>query len=51
MRAVFRGESNGICLATAQRIAAAGAIWHFLTNTFVTGTVVHVDGCHRLAAP
>lgn len=29
----------------------AGAIWHVLTNGFVTGTVVHVDGGHRLAAP
>ena len=29
----------------------ADAIWHALTNEFVTGTVVHVDGGHRLAAP
>ncbi|HEY7730639.1 MAG TPA: SDR family oxidoreductase [Gaiellaceae bacterium] len=28
-----------------------GAIWLLLTNGFVTGTVVHVDGGHRLAAP
>jgi NAD(P)-dependent dehydrogenase (short-subunit alcohol dehydrogenase family) len=29
----------------------AHAIWHLLTNEFVTGTVLHVDGGHRLAAP
>ena len=29
----------------------AGGIWHLLTNDFVTGTVLHVDGGHRLAAP
>ena len=29
----------------------ADAIWHLLTNEFVTGTVLHVDGGHRLAAP
>jgi NAD(P)-dependent dehydrogenase (short-subunit alcohol dehydrogenase family) len=29
----------------------ANAIWHLLTNEFVTGTVLHVDGGHRLAAP
>jgi NAD(P)-dependent dehydrogenase (short-subunit alcohol dehydrogenase family) len=29
----------------------ADAIWLLLTNGFVTGTVVHVDGGHRLAAP
>jgi NAD(P)-dependent dehydrogenase (short-subunit alcohol dehydrogenase family) len=29
----------------------ADAIWHLLTNGFVTGTVLHVDGGHRLAAP
>jgi NAD(P)-dependent dehydrogenase (short-subunit alcohol dehydrogenase family) len=29
----------------------AGAIWHLLTNGFVTGAVVHADGGHRLAAP
>ena len=29
----------------------AHAIWHLLTNDFVTGTVLHVDGGHRLAAP
>jgi NAD(P)-dependent dehydrogenase (short-subunit alcohol dehydrogenase family) len=29
----------------------ANAVWHALTNDFVTGTVVHVDGGHRLAAP
>jgi NAD(P)-dependent dehydrogenase (short-subunit alcohol dehydrogenase family) len=27
------------------------AVWHLLTNGFVTGTVLHVDGGHRLAAP
>lgn len=26
----------------------ADAIWHLLTNGFVTGTVLHVDGGHRL---
>jgi len=30
---------------------AANGIWHLLTNEFVTGTVLHVDGGHRLAAP
>jgi NAD(P)-dependent dehydrogenase (short-subunit alcohol dehydrogenase family) len=29
----------------------ADAIWLLLTNPFVTGTVLHVDGGHRLAAP
>jgi NAD(P)-dependent dehydrogenase (short-subunit alcohol dehydrogenase family) len=29
----------------------ADGIWHLLTNEFVTGTVLHVDGGHRLAAP
>ncbi len=29
----------------------ADAIWHLLTNEFVTGTVLHVDGGHRLASP
>jgi len=29
----------------------ADGIWHLLTNQFVTGTVLHVDGGHRLAAP
>ncbi len=29
----------------------ANGIWHLLTNEFVTGTVLHVDGGHRLAAP
>lgn len=29
----------------------ADAIWHLLANEFVTGTVLHVDGGHRLAAP
>lgn len=29
----------------------ADGIWHLLTNGFVTGTVLHVDGGHRLAAP
>jgi NAD(P)-dependent dehydrogenase (short-subunit alcohol dehydrogenase family) len=29
----------------------ADAIWLLLTNGFVTGTVLHVDGGHRLAAP
>jgi len=29
----------------------ADTIWHLLTNEFVTGTVLHVDGGHRLAAP
>jgi NAD(P)-dependent dehydrogenase (short-subunit alcohol dehydrogenase family) len=29
----------------------ADAIWHLLTNEFVTGTVLHVDGGHHLAAP
>lgn len=29
----------------------ADAIWALLTNGFVTGTTLHVDGGHRLAAP
>ena len=29
----------------------AGGIWMLLTNEFVTGTVLPVDGGHRLAAP
>jgi NAD(P)-dependent dehydrogenase (short-subunit alcohol dehydrogenase family) len=29
----------------------ADAVWHLLVNGFVTGTVLHVDGGHRLAAP
>ena len=29
----------------------AHAIWLLLTNGFVTGTVLGVDGGHRLAAP
>jgi NAD(P)-dependent dehydrogenase (short-subunit alcohol dehydrogenase family) len=29
----------------------ADAIWLLLSNGFVTGTVLHVDGGHRLAAP
>jgi NAD(P)-dependent dehydrogenase (short-subunit alcohol dehydrogenase family) len=29
----------------------ASGIWHLLTNEFVTGTVLQVDGGHRLAAP
>lgn len=29
----------------------ADGIWHLLTNEFVTGTVLHVDGGHRLSAP
>ena len=29
----------------------ANGIWHLLTNEFVTGTVLQVDGGHRLAAP
>ena len=29
----------------------ADGIWHLLTNDFVTGTVLGVDGGHRLAAP
>jgi NAD(P)-dependent dehydrogenase (short-subunit alcohol dehydrogenase family) len=29
----------------------ADAIWLLLTNPFVTGTVLHVDGGHRLTAP
>lgn len=29
----------------------AHAIWLLLTNAFVTGTTLHVDGGHRLAAP
>jgi NAD(P)-dependent dehydrogenase (short-subunit alcohol dehydrogenase family) len=36
-------------IGTSEDIAQA--IWHLLTNEFVTGTVVHVDGGHRLAAP
>jgi NAD(P)-dependent dehydrogenase (short-subunit alcohol dehydrogenase family) len=29
----------------------ADGIWHLLTNGFVTGTVLHVDGGHRLSPP
>lgn len=36
-------------VGTAEDVA--DAIWHLLTNEFVTGTVLHVDGGHRLAAP
>jgi NAD(P)-dependent dehydrogenase (short-subunit alcohol dehydrogenase family) len=36
-------------VGTAEDVASA--IWHVLTNEFVTGTVVHVEGGHRLAAP
>jgi NAD(P)-dependent dehydrogenase (short-subunit alcohol dehydrogenase family) len=36
-------------VGTAEDLAAA--VWLLLTNGFVTGTVLHVDGGHRLAAP
>jgi NAD(P)-dependent dehydrogenase (short-subunit alcohol dehydrogenase family) len=36
-------------IGTADELAAA--IWLLLTNGFVTGTVLPVDGGHRLAAP
>jgi NAD(P)-dependent dehydrogenase (short-subunit alcohol dehydrogenase family) len=36
-------------VGTAEDVA--DAIRHLLTNEFVTGTVLHVDGGHRLAAP
>jgi NAD(P)-dependent dehydrogenase (short-subunit alcohol dehydrogenase family) len=36
-------------VGTAEDVAEA--IWLLLTNTFVTGTIVPVDGGHRLAAP
>jgi NAD(P)-dependent dehydrogenase (short-subunit alcohol dehydrogenase family) len=36
-------------VGTAEDVASA--IWHLLTNDFVTGSIVHVDGGHRLAAP
>jgi NAD(P)-dependent dehydrogenase (short-subunit alcohol dehydrogenase family) len=29
----------------------ADAIWLLLTNSFVTGTILNIDGGHRLAAP
>lgn len=29
----------------------ANGIWHLLTNGFATGTVLHVDGGHRLTPP
>jgi len=36
-------------VGTAEDVA--GAVWMLLTNEFVTGTVLPVDGGHRLAAP
>jgi NAD(P)-dependent dehydrogenase (short-subunit alcohol dehydrogenase family) len=36
-------------VGTAEDVA--DAIWHLLTNDFATGSIVHVDGGHRLAAP
>ena len=36
-------------VGTAEDVA--DGIWHLLTNGFVTGTVLHVDGGHRLARP
>ena len=36
-------------VGTAEDVAHA--IWLLLTNTFVTGTILGVDGGHRLAAP
>ena len=36
-------------VGTADEIAAA--IWLLLTNDFVTGITLPVDGGHRLAAP
>jgi NAD(P)-dependent dehydrogenase (short-subunit alcohol dehydrogenase family) len=36
-------------VGTAEEVAEA--IWLLLTNGFVTGAVVPVDGGHRLAAP
>ena len=36
-------------VGTADELAEA--IWLLLTNGFVTGSVLHVDGGHRLAAP
>ena len=36
-------------VGTAEDVAAG--IWMLLTNDFVTGTVLPVDGGHRLAAP
>ncbi len=36
-------------VGAAEELAAA--IWFLLTNAFVTGTVLPVDGGHRLAAP
>ncbi|MEI7761048.1 MAG: SDR family oxidoreductase [Thermoleophilia bacterium] len=36
-------------VGTAEELAAA--VWLLLTNGFITGTVLPVDGGHRLAAP
>lgn len=36
-------------VGTAEELAAA--VWLLLTNGFMTGTVLPVDGEHRLAAP
>ena len=36
-------------VGTAEDLAAA--VWLLLTNGFITGTVLPVDGGHRLAAP
>jgi NAD(P)-dependent dehydrogenase (short-subunit alcohol dehydrogenase family) len=51
-QALFSRLADGLPTGRVGRADdVADGIWHLLTNGFVTGSVLHVDGGHRLAAP